>query len=255
MITLLDEIVAALPGLMQAFPDGPTVQGVASHLCADAPSVRRALFALDADGRALLVRANRGGPYRLVPIGSAVQACRMCHVAFERPKKSKRVTCSRACAVALSWRDEGTAERRSASIRAERATPQARERASANNRKRWSRPGEREKLADQSRRRWADPVTRAELSCAISAVNGSPVMRAKYSAIRKALWQDEAYRKKTTAGIHRSTSTPEARAKFSKLLKARWADPVWRKKYMAAVGRNAKKGGAARAAKRAGAAP
>jgi hypothetical protein len=227
--TIAEEILAALPSLMAEHPLGPHIGQVASALSMDRPSARLALFALEADGRARIVR--RGPAMHLVPADYPHRVCPICRAEVKPKPKSKRVTCSRSCAVALSWKNETTSAQRKASIRAERTTPKARARLAAHNKRRWAKPEEHAKLSEQNRRRARDPVVKAQRSIVMSAKNGTPEKRAMYSAIRKAYWADPARRQKMIDGMRRSKQTPEAMAKFSALMKARWQDPVWRAKW------------------------
>lgn len=155
--------------------------------------------------------------------------CTVCGSPFIRTSsKSKRVTCSRRCAVTLSWRNPETKAQRKASISKNKQQPEVQEKLAEFNRQRWAREGEREKLAQRTREMWADPEKHEQLTMAIAAVNRAPEKRAFYSELRREAWSDPVYREKTVAGIRASKSTPEARALFSRLLKARWDDPIWR---------------------------
>lgn len=209
--TLAEEILAVLPDLMAAHPDGPALADVAARLSATWADVRRMAGRLDAEERAILVRRKGSRTLYLVPTDYPILACRHCHVAFERPKKSKRRCCSRSCAIAWSWTRPGAAEKRRAGLRAERSTPEARERQSHRSRQRWDRPGERAKQAERNRRRWADPETRDAMSAALRQAQGTPERRAKYSAIRREAWADPAFREKTVAGIRRSKAKAKAK--------------------------------------------
>jgi hypothetical protein len=234
MRTLADEIVTTLPAMIAEAPLGATVPMIVERFAVDKASARRAMLALDRDGRAIMVRRKGGRTHYLVPADYPLLSCRNCHAEFARPKKSKRVCCSRSCGIAWSWQNPVTREHRVAAIKCQRATPEGRANSIERNRRRWADPKQRENLSEQNRRRWADPITKAELSASIAKVNGSPEVRRRQSETRRAAWQDEAIRSRMEAGIRRSKSTPEARAKFSALLKERWRDPVWRAKWTAA---------------------
>lgn len=161
--------------------------------------------------------------------------CEHCGTEFEPPLKNpSRRSCSRACAIALGWRN-GNRERRCAALS---AAQKARGAAiSEQNRQRWARPGERERLSERNRTAWADPAMRAKLSAGIRANHSLPEMRRLYSEIRRLAWQDPEYRAKASAAIRRSKNTAEARGLFSALLRERWKDPVWREKWAAATRR------------------
>lgn len=229
MKTLADEIHDLLANLMAEFPLGPTVQVLTERLSASAPDIRRAMERLDGEGRAL--RYRMGKLHRLVPLGyqpNGQKICANCRALFTLPyRKSKRVTCSGFCHVALSWKNPECRAQRLASIKIERQTPKAQARTAKLNRERWSKQSEREKLSRWNKKRWADPAVRAELSAAIQAAQGAPKMRKHYSDLRRDWWQQPGMREKMLAGMKRVKGTPEARAKFSALLKQRWQDPVW----------------------------
>lgn len=168
--------------------------------------------------------------------------CENCGTEFATPTSNpRRRSCSRSCAVALSWKNSDTAARRQASIKAQKNTPEGRAQSTESNNKRWSIPGQRERLSDWNRERWADPKTREELSAAIKATHSTPEMRAFYSQLRTADWARPSYREKMIAAVRAHHGTPEARAKFSVLLRGRWQDPILRPKYLAGVRANAAK--------------
>lgn len=244
MKTLADEILEALPALVEMFPKGPTASELIGWLGASPVSVYAAMKELDADGRAILLRYPESKARYLLPIGHDLgksSICANCGVTFSRPKKSKRRCCTRACSIAWSWTKPGVAERRRAGIGAERATPKAKARTAAFNRRRWAKPEEHAKLSEQNRREWADPAKKAVRAASIQAAHGTPEKRAFYADLRREEWADPAIRESRIAAMRASKSTPEARAKFSALLKARWQDPVLREKYLAAVRRTAEK--------------
>jgi hypothetical protein len=243
--TLADEIAGELAGLLASHPLGPTVKDLVAHLAADAASVRSAMAVLDAEGRAKMVRRTGTRAFRLVSACDPVLACKACHAEFERAPKSKRITCSKSCGVALSWRDPAAKERRASGIRAQRATPEGKANTQARNATRWARPGERERLSESNRRRWADPIAAAETAAALKAVNGSAENREKARQARQAAWDDPETRERYLEGIRRSKSDPASRERFSVALRERWKDPVWRGKLLAATRRNAKKATAA----------
>lgn len=142
---------------------------------------------------------------------------------------SRRRTCSRSCAVTLSWKSNP--EKRRASIAKARNTPEQRARTIEINNRRWGQPGERERLSERNREMWRNPRMKKKLSRAIRKSHSTPEMRAHYSRMRTEQWASDAeYRAKTIAAVRLHHSAPEARAKFSKLLAERWNDPVIRAK-------------------------
>lgn len=158
-----------------------------------------------------------------------MRECIACGALFERAGKSKRVTCSRSCAVATAWLNNPG--KRIASIQLARRTPESRALSTATNNARWNRPGARDKLSEWNKKRWANPWIKRMLSGAISKA-WTPEKRAQFSDIRREEWaRDATYRAATVAGIRRSKQSPQARAQFSLLLKTRWQDPVWRARW------------------------
>ena len=87
--------------------------------------------------------------------------CIECGLEFDRPRKSKRQTCSRACWAAFGWKKNP--DKRIASIKAALTTPESRARSTEINNRRWAIPGARAKLSAWNRDRWADPATAAAL--------------------------------------------------------------------------------------------
>lgn len=106
--------------------------------------------------------------------------CENCGEVYDRPRKSKRRTCSRSCAVSLSWKNEETRAQRTASIIDAVNTPSNRRRISRENRKRWARQGEREKLSELNKSRWADESFKEKTSATIRDV-WTAEKRAKFS--------------------------------------------------------------------------
>lgn len=130
--------------------------------------------------------------------------CENCGAGFDRPRKSKRVTCTRSCAVSLSWKNEGTRELRSASIRVAVNAPQNVKRIIAENHKRWARPGERDKLSEQNRREWSDQAKAESRTASIKAANSTPEKRELYSKIADRKWSDANFRERAVEGMRRN---------------------------------------------------
>ena len=153
--------------------------------------------------------------------------CEHCNVEFDPPTaKSRRRSCSRSCAIALSWNTNRAQRVRSISAAHKRRGPAQAEM----NRQRWARPGEREKLSERNRQEWADPISRERRSAAIQRAHSTPEKRQFYSDLRRAMWRDPVYRARVTQIVRESHQTPEYRALFSALLVERWKDPVLREK-------------------------
>lgn len=237
--TLADEILDALPALMDEHERGPLARDVARYLAADVVSVRNAFDDLEASGLAKIVRRGKG--LHLVPTDYPHKICPVCRVEFDH---KTRETCSRSCGVKLSWRKPGARERRSAGIRLSKQTPEAKARNREHNRRRWSNPEEHEKLSEQNRREWSDPIKAARRSVSIKKAM-TPERRGAIAEMRRREWADSDNRKKRTKAIRRALSAPEYRAAHSERMKARWRDPALREKYLAAVKANGKKAVAA----------
>jgi len=187
-----------------------------------------------AAGAACVVGICRSPSRCAIPACRAERApwmiCVICGAAFEptAPKSSRR-TCSRSCRVVLAWQNDP--EKRLASLRAAKRTPEARAKQTEANHRRWAQPGQRERLATWNRQRWADPDIKAQLSAAIRA-GWDEDRRAAFGDFRRRQWaENPAYRAATTAGIRKALGSPEHRAMFSRLLRARWQDPAWRERW------------------------
>lgn len=253
MITLADEMLAALPGLLGQYPDGPSLRVIASKIGADIASVRRAAKQLNTDARADLMRRPDSREQFLVSFryrkALGLRYCAHCDGTFqaERTKTSTgsyysdRRCCSRKCGIAWSWSRPGVRERRAAGIAVSKGTPEAMSQLADHNKRRWSKPEERARLAEQNRREWADPVKASLRAQSIAAVNGSPEMRELYSNLRKNWWKDPAMREKMQAAMTAAHQTPEHRLAAHERMKARWQDPEYRKKMIAATKQNLRK--------------
>lgn len=168
--------------------------------------------------------------------------CVVCGVGFERPRKSKRMTCSNKCRAVFGWQQQ-SAENRQKRL-AEMSRVQTLHGAGQRlNRTRWTGErsvSEREKLSQWNLERWANPEIKEQLSQLIRERNGTPEKRRFYSELRKRNWQDPVYRERVTEIIRKSHNTEEYRNLASQLLRARWRDPVLRQKYLAAVTRTSR---------------
>jgi len=163
--------------------------------------------------------------------------CAYCGKPFEPPPKNQgKRTCSRSCAVAISWRDPVKAEKRIQSLKRVQSTPEAIQRTVDANNRRWAQLGEREKLADRNRRDWADPEHKSKRSAAIKEARNRPEQREKYSRMRTEQWTDPEYRQKVTDAVNAAYQKPEVKKKLSGLLSARWQDPVWKLRQIAVNG-------------------
>lgn len=237
MTTLADEILTALPSLVQPYSKGLTIKEVAAHFCCSVADASAAFDELRSTWRAQVVRhGERGGTRRVTAIGhdfglpgAFAKACRLCENLYQ---SQNEFYCSKKCSATDRWNRPGYKERVRAALSAAQSTPEAVARTRAVNKKRWSQPGEREKLSEHNRTvKWADPITRAKLSAGIQRVNGSPEMRKKISDRKKKEWQDPEYRERHVAAVRAHHQKPESREKFAELLRKRWEDPEMRAKY------------------------
>lgn len=238
-LRLSDIVLAALSG----FEVAPTVTDMCERIHDTPVNVRAAYDALEAEGRAKIVR--RGNGLHLVLADYPGHICVICRAEFTRGRKSKRRACSRTCWIKLGWLETKDRDARNAGIKAARSTPEQRAKSVEINNKRWSDPKQREKLSEQNRKRWADPVMKMKMSVAIQREHLTPEKRALQSRNIKARWDDPEGRKKLVDGTTRGKNTPEYKAKFSKAMKERWQDPELREKYLAATRINSAKGVAA----------
>jgi hypothetical protein len=245
-MTLFEELVEVVHGAELPV----SARHAADILAEDVGKIRAAMREANLRGLADLVRHKGSRELFLVQKGARapgrLNICAQCQGEFERRNKSKARTCSRPCSAALSWKNPGTAEKRIASIKEQKATPEAKAQNLEANRRRWSRPGERERLAEHNRtKKWADPAIRAKMSRGIRRVAQTPEARAFYADLRRKEWQDEEKRNRRIKNMRRAKSTPHVRAKFSDAMKARWRDPEQRKKFLRAGRKAAQLGGAA----------
>jgi hypothetical protein len=226
MKTLADEVLALVG------PNGVSLIEAAKALVADKPSVRAAFLKLDAEGKAIAARSRgQGRAWRLLSLGDKTPVCKICHREFERPRKSKRATCSRECWASFGWHNPEGKQKRIAAIKRQRASAEGRANTAARNKTLWSDPKQRERLAEWSRKRWSDPEVKAKMSAAIHAVQSKPEMRARYSEIRKAQWKDPVIRERMHEAAKKSQKTQAYREKLRKLVKERWKDPYFREKW------------------------
>src|SRR6185437_14805336 len=230
--TLADEVLAALPLLMECHPDGPSLKVIAATLGAGSVFVRDACHKLNQEGRADLLQRLGSREQFLVPLRHRCPGrplCAICGKIFDRGlygdgrHQSVRRTCSRKCWGSLAFRTNR--EQRVASLRKAATSPASRARTTEGNRRRWARPGERERLSEKNRNRWADPVQKAALSQAIASVRRTPESRKAASDARKAAWRNPTVRRRMLAGMKRVHGTPGHKAKLSANMRARWRDP------------------------------
>ncbi len=256
MLTVADEILQDLPGLIRDYPDGPSLKIIAAHMGLELAHVRAAARTLNSEARADLMRRMDSREQFLVPYryrkAEGLRFCARCDATFEQtePRKfatgihySNRRCCTRACAIAWSWDRPGVREKRKAGISVSKQTPEAKAVLEAHNKRRWSKPEEHARLSEQNRREWADPLKKLLRSQSIAATHRTPEMRKFYSDLRKAWWQIPEMRQKMCEAATKAKNTPEFKAYFSALLRERWKDPVWRKKWERAVRVNGLKGG------------
>jgi len=233
MKRLVDEVVALAQG--HADPRGVTVKEIMGALGATRADVSAALDLLRSEPfPALVVRYGESRTVFVRPrnLGPCERVCPVCDRLHTVRKPSvPRVTCSKSCGVAFSWRDKGTAEKRSASIRAVLDNDHHRQRMLRTNAKRWSDPKQREALSRRTREMWADPKLRAEQSAAIHAAQMRPEVRQATAERMKQRWASDEGRTKLVQGNRRSKTDPQWRAWFSQRLRERWNDPEMRRKW------------------------
>lgn len=221
MLTLADEIAAALPGMMEdGFPLGPMARDVAERLAADLPSVRRAFDDLEQSGRAKIVR--RGRALHLVLSDAPGNVCPVCRAQFT-PRREEQKACTISCASKLAWQDTEKRARRVAGMRAYADSPQGKARLEHQGRKAGSSPEARRKTSERNRKLWADPEHKAKRSVAISRANSTEKNRRKLSALGKQRWADPEFKERVSAAMRAANATPEVRARRSAASKSREA--------------------------------
>lgn len=164
-------------------------------------------------------------------------SCKICGKGFEPPERNPtRQTCSRSCAVALSW---GTnREQRLSSIRAERSSPESRARQTRINLEQWAgNDSRRAALSERNRREWADPARRAARIAVYTELMRQPERREFCSQLRTAMWRNPDYRARCIASMMPRFSDPRWLAKISEVRKRLWRDPVYRAKTVAGIRR------------------
>lgn len=227
---------------MTAHPQGPRASGIAAALAAPEAKVRDAMDEIKASALAVVVRYPGSKARHVVPIGHFTpkqRACAYCDLYFETSINStKKICCTRSCAVKYSWTRPGVVEQRSAAIKKAHSTPEQRKRLIEHNRRRWAKPEEHKKLSEQNRREWADPVKRAKRSASIQAVHGAPEMRSYYKKMREDNWADPEYRAVMKERFDEAKAKPSYRANKSEALRKRWKDPLKRSRLLAGVKKN-----------------
>lgn len=172
--------------------------------------------------------------------------CANCGVAFVPSRGGRRApqSCSRACAVSLSWKRPDVEAARRQHMSASKRTPEAKRWQAKINEARWARPGERERLSERNRRAWADPAARAQMIAANTAAQNSPEVLAKHvartnapewkarvSAQMKRRWAVNLEFKAAMIAASRAYhNLPSAITKKSERMKALWGNQVWRAK-------------------------
>lgn len=202
--TLADEIFVMLPMLLAQYPTGPVAAQVAAFVSADMQNTRRAIEALEADGRAKIVR--RGRALHLVGNDYPGRLCVICRKEFHATRK-ETVTCSRSCGRYLAWQNPDLRTRHRQSVRASR-TPALRKRQSKQQRARCADPVVRQRMSVIQRRTWSDPVVRANRRIGLKAAwRGTEAKGRRAKARRKklSLWSDPAWAKRTVAAMRTGT--------------------------------------------------
>lgn len=242
-MSLAHEIVAALPALMKAHPQGPRVKELAAFLAAPEAGVRAAMAAIKESGAAIIVRYPGSKARHVVPLGHRFNkittanrhrpvVCRCCDTLFQN---GSRKFCSKSCFATHMWAQPGHRQRLSAALKKAHSTPEAKARAVAWNQRRSSDPNERARISENNRKAWADPAHKAKRSASLQAALGTPEKRRFFSELRKQQWQDPAFRAKACAAMREARTSPAYKKKMGDQMRARWANPVTRVKLMAAA--------------------
>jgi hypothetical protein len=199
--TLADEILAELPAMLQAHPDGPIAGDVADHMAASIANVRQAFLTLEAEGKAKIVRRKRS--LHLVGMSYPGRICVICRTEFHSTRKGTK-TCSHSCGRYLAWQNEDMRARHAASVRAAHSKPDVREHLTKINRERCADPEWRQRMSDQNRRSWRKPESRAKriLSMEDAWKGDRAVERREKARQRKLrLWSDPEWKRKAIEGM------------------------------------------------------
>jgi hypothetical protein len=243
MKTLADEILEALPGLMDSHPKGAAVEDISNLIYAPAAHVRAAMLALHTSARASLARWPGSKRRYLVPVGHDFgqrrRACPHCHLVFTL-NPNDAPCCSKSCGSQHWWNKASPEERaaRTAPVIANSRTPEARAKTSARTKARAADPAVKAALSERTKAWWANPANAAVLAAKIQKVASDPVRRRAMSERRKKDWQDPAFREKLVSAHRAVAATPEYRARRSETLKAVWAHPVTGETMRAATRKN-----------------
>lgn len=216
--TLADEISLLLPVLLGQYPEGPLASDVARCIGANVPSVRRAFEALEADGRAKIVRRKRA--LHLVSPDYPGRTCIICRIEFN-PVRKETKACSHSCARHLAWQNADMRARHQASVKAAKSDPALREHFSKINKERCSTPEWRAKMSDQNRRSWKDPESRAKRLVAIEAAwrGENAIQRITKAREKKlALWSDPVWASRTRDAMRNGTRGRVKRAVIALVL-------------------------------------
>lgn len=237
---LLDEIAARLSDL--PLSDGVGASDLASHFAITYQEALDIIPELESAGHCKVVK--RGNGFYLVSIDHNQPICEVCKKEFEyrtsklpsgRVRTYKRRTCSRSCAVSLSWKSPEVSAQRRSSIKTARKSPEARARIAKLNKERWSDPSEREKLSKRNRERWSDPETNAKLSASIAKAARTPDRRKELSERMKKRWDDPKTRAELEEAARIGRQKPEYRESLRRAMKKRWANPKQREQLLKAV--------------------
>lgn len=224
-LTLADEIAEAMPEILRGIDNGPLARDIAEHIGADVPAVRRAMEALDADGRAKIIR--RGRALHLVPSDYPGRICVICRAEFQ-PVAKRTKTCSHSCALHLAWQNPDMRRRHQASVKASR-TPELRAKSSIVNRERCSKPEVRRQLSEQNKRAWRDPEIRVRRLLSIKeAWRGEKAAprRDRQRQKKLRLWSDPEWRAKTIEAMRTGVRGKSKRAVLRLVAKNFGADEI-----------------------------
>lgn len=236
-MSLAQEIVAALPAMMEAHPKGPRVKEIAPFVAAPEANVRRAIETIKAEALAIVVRYPGSKARHVVPLGHKFarlttangfrrKVCAWCDTLFQN---GSRKFCSKECFARHMWSNPERREKGSAAAKRVAQTPTGR----ANTAKlvaRQQSPEGRQWMSERNRKDWADPTHKAKRSASLQAALGTPEKRKFFSESRKADWEKPGYRERASESMRRVRAEPEVKAKYSAASKRRWQDPAYREK-------------------------
>lgn len=139
MKTLAEDIIDALPRMLDQHAKGPCAADIARVVQVPVANVRAAMGTIKAQGLAIIVRYPGSKARHVVPLdhdfgirGLRAKACRRCDAIYQ---SSNRLYCSKKCSAAHRWEDPEYKARVGAAISVAQRTPEQLARNAAHNKR------------------------------------------------------------------------------------------------------------------------